>query len=59
MLCPCKDCEKKGCGTYHSQCEKYLEYVKWKQGVNEKERSLKMLYSKSNAKRRNKWKRDV
>lgn len=24
--CPCKDCEKKGCGTYHSQCKKYNDY---------------------------------
>lgn len=23
---PCKDCEKSGCGLYHSECEKYLEY---------------------------------
>ena len=23
---PCKDCERKGCGPYHSQCEAYKEY---------------------------------
>lgn len=23
---PCKDCEKKGCGAYHSQCKAYLKY---------------------------------
>lgn len=23
---PCKDCERCGCGPYHSQCEKYKEY---------------------------------
>lgn len=24
--CPCKDCEKKGCGAYHGICEKYQEF---------------------------------
>jgi hypothetical protein len=56
MLCPCKDCEKKGCGNYHSQCKEYLEYKKWKQQVNKKEREEKMFYV-SIAKRRNKWKK--
>ena len=23
---PCGDCEKKGCGAYHDQCEKYKEF---------------------------------
>ena len=23
---PCKNCEMKGCGAYHSQCEKYLKF---------------------------------
>ena len=23
---PCVDCERKGCGSYHDQCEKYREY---------------------------------
>lgn len=23
---PCKDCENKGCGSYHDRCEKYQEY---------------------------------
>ena len=55
MICPCKDCEKKGCGDYHSQCQEYLEYKKWKEQVNEKERKAKMFYSISTAERRNKW----
>lgn len=25
-LCPCKDCERKGCGEYHSQCEAYKNF---------------------------------
>lgn len=24
---PCKNCEMKGCGVYHSQCEKYLKFI--------------------------------
>lgn len=24
---PCIECEKKGCGAYHDECEKYKEYV--------------------------------
>lgn len=24
--CPCKDCEKKGCGVYHDKCEKYQAF---------------------------------
>ena len=26
MLAPCKNCEKKGCGAFHSQCDKYLKF---------------------------------
>lgn len=25
---PCADCERKGCGSYHDQCEAYQEYKK-------------------------------
>lgn len=25
---PCKDCPAKGCGSYHDECEKYIEYQK-------------------------------
>ena len=24
--CPCRDCERKGCGTYHDECPDYQEY---------------------------------
>lgn len=23
MICPCKDCPQKGCGSYHDKCESY------------------------------------
>lgn len=26
MDCPCKNCNKKGCGTFHDKCEPYLAY---------------------------------
>ena len=56
MICPCKDCEKKGCGTYHSQCKPYLDYVKWKQSVNAEMRKDKNEYrANKKYKRRNRW----
>ena len=30
--CPCRTCDKKGCGTYHSDCEQYL---RWKKELEE------------------------
>lgn len=36
MICPCRDCEKKGCGAYHSKCEKYQKYVAWRKEINAK-----------------------
>lgn len=27
MVNPCKDCERKGCGSYHDQCAVYQDYV--------------------------------
>lgn len=26
QISPCKKCERKGCGVYHSQCELYQKY---------------------------------
>ena len=26
MKCPCADCEKKGCGSYHDNCKPYQEF---------------------------------
>ena len=51
MICPCKDCENKGCGAYHSKCEKYKEYAKWKKQVNEKERKYKKMFYNKNYER--------
>ena len=39
MMPPCKDCERKGYGEYHSQCP---EYKKYKEKLNEaRERKIK------------------
>ena len=43
MICPCKDCENKGCGTYHDQCEKYQQYVEWRQNLNEAKRKESII----------------
>ena len=27
MTCPCKDCENKGCGSFHDECKPYQNYL--------------------------------
>lgn len=54
MICPCKDCEKKGCGAYHSQCKEYIEFTEWKKQTNANERQAKQFNYKSNERSR-KW----
>ncbi len=29
MESPCKDCDRKGCGSYHDECKEYQEYKRW------------------------------
>lgn len=31
MICPCKGCDKAGCGAYHDECERYKEWDKSRQ----------------------------
>lgn len=31
---PCGDCDRKGCGAFHNECEKYKQYREIKDGVN-------------------------
>ena len=38
MICPCQDCEKKGCGVYHDICEKYQKYVEHRKYTKKRER---------------------
>ena len=58
MLCPCKDCEKKGCGAYHAKCEAYLS---WKNDYTyRKEKDFierTASYSEAKQKLYNKYKR--
>lgn len=59
MICPCKDCEKKGCGVYHSQCKEYQEFVEWRKLVNKaKSETNSYLFSKpkkSHRTKKNMW----
>ena len=34
MRCPCRDCEKAGCGPFHDECERFQEWKAWKDEVN-------------------------
>ena len=44
MICPCKDCPKKGCGSYHDLCVEYNKYKRAKQKANKAERDDKPLH---------------
>ncbi len=35
MEAPCKDCPKKGCGSYHDQCPDFIEYKKEREKIYE------------------------
>lgn len=34
MICPCKGCEKAGCGEYHDTCERYLAWTDERKAYN-------------------------
>lgn len=42
IIAPCRDCDKKGCGAYHSKCEKFKEFLEQKDVIyrNRKEAGL-------------------
>lgn len=44
---PCKDCERKGCGAYHSQCERYIEWRKKEDAIKEQRYKEQGNYIKS------------
>lgn len=55
MTAPCKDCDKKGCGEYHSKCSIYLEYraeVDAKSNALSKRPAKRPWYSESHYKNR-------
>lgn len=35
---PCKDCDRRGCGSYHDECEKFQE---WKDGHSRRKETIK------------------
>lgn len=41
MDCPCKECPNRGCGVFHSECEKYLEWKTYADELNKKIRKEK------------------
>lgn len=40
MVAPCRDCEKSGCGIYHSECPAYLAYKREWDAAMEKRRKM-------------------
>lgn len=52
---PCKDCERKGCGTYHDECQIYLEWKEKKKAIVEQLRNEKRLYTTGREKRRRRY----
>lgn len=32
-ICPCKGCEKAGCGSYHDECEKFQAWKAEKEKI--------------------------
>ncbi len=45
MVNPCKDCDNKGCGVYHDECEPYQKYLEEKAKVNQKRLADKTYYA--------------
>lgn len=41
MNAPCKNCERCGCGAYHSQCK---EYLRFKEDCVAEKQALRLLY---------------
>lgn len=35
MICPCKDCSNKGCGSYHDKCQAYQDFVAERDKISE------------------------
>lgn len=53
MICPCKVCERKGCGDYHAECEAYRA---WKEENRKKKAwldGMKPVTSEQGVKARN------
>lgn len=55
MTCPCKNCEKQGCGPFHDQCERYQEYVHKMRREKEYQKEMKERSRKDRRGPRNYW----
>jgi len=40
MHAPCRDCPKKGCGSYHDKCPEYIEYRKERDKIYEERKRV-------------------
>ena len=38
MICPCKKCEKKGCGRKHDSCESYQAWAAERAEINRRKK---------------------
>lgn len=36
MGCPCKECEKVGCGSFHDECDKYVAWRAEREEISKK-----------------------
>lgn len=51
---PCRECERKGCGTYHSECELYQAFLV----ENEKEKEVRKKIKEDKYNHRE-WKKEL
>ena len=54
ILPPCGNCERKGCGAYHDQCEAYQVYQRRKASVRKAELNENMKLRKPVSKKKKK-----
>ena len=51
VLCPCKDCSMKGCGSYHDTCEPYQRFVKENEEERERRRNGRIEFHRRKPKK--------
>ena len=54
MICPCKECARRGCGPFHDKCETYLGWAAEVKRANE-ERRKRIREDRSCRKRRGRF----
>ena len=53
MICPCKGCERQGCGDFHAECEAYRAWKEERQKTKEWLAGMKPVTSERGVKARN------